>query len=63
MGHPCKPGDDVHAMLVKKESSEADASAKWLKDLINGRGEERLDKWIVCVKEHLGLFKINFVDS
>ena len=30
---------------------------------MDSRGEEKLDEWMVCVKEHLKLFEIDFVDT
>jgi hypothetical protein len=36
---------------------------KWLKDLVDGGGEERLNEWTISVKEHLKFIEIDFIDT
>jgi len=38
------------------------SGSKWLKDLINNKSEERLNKWTICVKERLKLIEIDFIE-
>jgi hypothetical protein len=35
---------------------------KWLKDLVD-EGEERFNKWTICIEERLKLIEIDFIET
>jgi hypothetical protein len=58
---PGKPRNDVQAVLI--ERGIPGGGGKWLKDLVDDGSKERINKWTICIEEHLKLIEIDFIDT